>query len=368
MALTEQGGGSDLRSNISTEARPAGDGEHLLNGAKWFVSAVHSDAFFVLARAEEGLSCFLVPRRLDDGTDNGFRVDRLKDKLGNRSNPTAEIELRNARGRLVGPPGHGTAAIMEMVAGTRLDCVMASAAVMRLGVTEALRFTSGRVAFGRPLLAQPLMRTVLADLALESEASTAAGLRLVRAYEEERAGDPAAGLLRRIGAPLLKYWVCKRAAEHAAESLECCGGGGYTEESRVARNYREAPLMSIWEGSGNIQALDVLRALRRTPEALDVLIDELALAEGTDRRFDAAMATLRRELGPSAEPAESSARALAGALARALQASLLIRHAPAPVSDAFCATRLGDGIPGAYGELPSGLAVDAIVERAAGEG
>jgi putative acyl-CoA dehydrogenase len=327
---------------------------------------MHSDAFFVLAVADEGLSCFLVPRRLEDGSGNGLRVDRLKDKLGNRSNPTAEVELQGARGRLVGEPGRGTATIMEMVGGTRLDCAMASAAVMRLGVSEALRFTSGRVAFGGPLLSQPLMRAVLADLALESEAATAAVLRLVRAHEEERAGDSRAGLLRRIGAPLIKYWVCKRAPGHAAESLESCGGGAYTEESPLARNYREAPLMSIWEGSGNIQALDVLRALQRTPEVADALFDELDLARGADRRYDAALDRLLPLVRGGDTPAEGDARHLAGGLARAFQASLLLRHAPPAVADAFCASRLGDAPPGAYGELPAGVAVNGIVQRAAG--
>jgi len=362
MALTERGGGSDVRAGTATTATPAGDGTWIVDGAKWFVSAAQSDAFFVLAQTSGGLSLVLVPRLDDDGALNGLRFDRLKDKLGNRSNPTAEVELHGARGSLVGEEGRGVRAIMAMIGGTRHDCVLGSAAVMRLGTAEAIHWADGRRAFGRELAAQPAMQAVLADLALESEAATAGALRLARANEQAHAGDAEAELLRRIAAPVLKYWTCKRAPQHAAEALECQGGFGYIEDSRLARAYREAPLMSVWEGSGNVQALDVLRALDREPEALAVLLDEIGAGAGADHRLDAELAALR---SPSlTSGGEASARLLAGRLARALQASLLVRYAPAAVADAFCGSRLGDPAGRTFGELPPGLDLGAIVARA----
>ena len=362
MALTERGGGSDVRAGTATTASPDGDGAWTVDGAKWFVSAAQSDAFFVLAQTTGGLSLVLVPRLDEDGALNGLRFDRLKDKLGNRSNPTAEVELTRARGTLVGEEGRGVRAIMEMIGGTRHDCVLGSAAVMRLGTAEAIHWADGRRAFGRELAAQPAMQAVLADLALESEAATAGALRLARANEQAHAGDAEAELLRRIAAPVLKYWTCKRAPQHAAEALECQGGFGYIEDSRLARAYREAPLMSVWEGSGNVQALDVLRALGREPEALAVLLDEIGAGAGGDPRLDAELTALR---SPSlTSGGEASARLLAGRLARALQASLLVRHAPAAVADAFCASRLGDPAGLTVGALPPGLDIAAIVARA----
>ncbi|HYT38600.1 MAG TPA: acyl-CoA dehydrogenase family protein, partial [Acidimicrobiia bacterium] len=260
MALTERTGGSDLRC-CTTVASPVGGDRYELTGTKWFVSAPASDAFFVIARSPGGLSCFFVPRVDDDGRTNGFRVERLKDKLGNRSNATAEVALDRAVGRMVGEEGRGVRAVMAMVAGTRHDCILGSAAVMRLGVAEAIHYARHRHAFGRRLADHGAMTGVLADLALEYEGAVAAALRLSRAVEEAADGDAEAAAFRRLAAPVLKYWICKRTPGHAAEALECLGGSGYMESSRLARAYREAPLMSVWEGSGNVQALDVLRAL-----------------------------------------------------------------------------------------------------------
>ncbi len=360
MALTERSGGSDVRSS-GTVAEPLAGGEHSLTGTKWFVSAAQSDAFFVLAHVAAGMSLFLVPRLLDDGTLNGLRFDRLKQKLGNRSNPTAEVELDGARGVLVGEEGRGVRAIMAMIGGTRHDCVLGSTAVMRLGTAEAIHWATHRSAFGRRLIDQPAMQAVLADLALESEAATAGALRLARAHEEAHRGDAGSELLRRIAAPVLKYWTCKRAPSHAAEALESQGGFGYIEESRLARAYREAPLMSVWEGSGNVQALDVLRAVSNDPATLEALLLELHEAKGADRRLDAAVKGI--DVG---ETDEAGARGLAGRMARCLQGALLVRHAPPAVSDAFCATRLqaGDG-ERTFGELPRGIDLRAIIERSA---
>jgi putative acyl-CoA dehydrogenase len=365
MALTERSGGSDVQtSSTVAEPLPGGeDGEVLVSGGKWFVSAVQSDAFFVLAQTEHGLSLALVPRLGEDGLPNGFHLDRLKPKLGNRSNPTAEVVLNGARGRLVGDPAHGVRAIMAMIGGTRHDCVLGSTAVMWLGTAEAVHWSTHRQAFGAALIDQPAMRSVLADLALESEAATAGAMRLARAHESAHAGDGEAEMFRRLAAPVLKYWTCKRAPQHLAEALECQGGFGYIEESRLARAYREAPLMSVWEGSGNVQALDVLRAWRRSPASLDALMSEIELASGADGRLDGMVRGLRSEL--AGDPVgDASARALCGRLARALQASLLVRHAPPAVADAFCASRLGDGSSGVFGDLPPGADLDAILERA----
>jgi putative acyl-CoA dehydrogenase len=362
MALTERSGGSDVQTSTTT-AEPDGAGEWRVSGTKWFVSAAQSDAFFVLAQTGGGLSLLLVPRVTPDGALNGLRFDRLKPKLGNRSNPTAEVELDRAHGVLVGEEGRGVRAIMAMIGGTRHDCVLGSTAVMRLGTAEAIHWARHRVAFERRLVDQPAMRAVLADLALESEAATAGALRLARANEAAHAGDPAEALFARLAAPVLKYWTCKRAPQHLGEALECQGGFGYIEESRLARAYREAPLMSVWEGSGNVQALDVLRALGRSPEAYEAVLGEVALAAGASRVLDAELEALRATPPDPAD--EAGARLLAGRLARALQASLLVRHAPAAVSGAFCATRIGADAGRTFGELPAGLDIAEIVERAA---
>jgi putative acyl-CoA dehydrogenase len=362
MALTERAGGSDLRS-CSTVASPVGGGRYELSGKKWFVSAPASDAFFVLARSPGGLSCFFVPRIGDDGRPNGFRPDRLQDTLGNRSNATAEVVLDRAVGRLVGEEGRGVRAIMAMVGGTRHDSVLASAAVLRLGVAEAIHHTRHRQAFGRPLAELGAMTGVLADLALEYEGAVAGALRLSRAVEEGAGGDPEAAAFRRIAAPVLKYWVCRRTPAHAAEALECLGGSGYLEGSRLPRAYREAPLPSIADGSGNLQALDVLRALTHEPGVADALLGELHLARGGNHLLDTAASALAGRLA-SGIPDDGGARSFAGLAARTLCAALLVRFAPPAVADAFCATRLGPRFSGAYGDLPSGVDAAAIVERA----
>ena len=363
MALTERSGGSDVRTS-GTTAESIGDGEYALTGTKWFVSAAQSDAFFVLAQSAAGLSLYLVPRLRDDGRLNGLRFDRLKGKLGNRSNPTAEVELDGAHGILVGDEGRGVRAIMAMIGGTRHDCVLGSTAVMRLGTAEAIHWSALREAFGRRLVDQGAMRAVLADLALESEAATAGALRLARAHEQAHSGDAAAESLRRIAAPVLKYWTCKRAPAHAAESLECQGGFGYIEGSRLERAYREAPLMSVWEGSGNVQALDVLRATGADAATFEALRLELDQARGGDRRLDAAIDAIN--LGGADE---TGARLLTGQLARCLQGALLVQHSPPEVADAFCATRLGMSQGDrAFGELPPGTDLRAIIQRAAPQG
>jgi putative acyl-CoA dehydrogenase len=364
MALTERRGGSDVRRSTTT-ATPAADGTWRVDGEKWFVSAVQSDALFVLAQTQDGLSCLLVPCRRADGSRNGMRVERLKDKLGNRSNPTAEVVFTDAEAHLIGEQGRGVRAIMAMIAGTRLDCVLGSAAVMRLGTSEAIHWARHRIAFGRRLVDQPAMRAVLADHALESEAATWAGLRLARAVEDQTSGDAHAAAFRRLALPALKYWVCKRAPMHLGESLECLGGFGYVEESRLPRAYREAPLMSVWEGSGNVQALDVLRALQTDPGCAEAVLAELAGAAGANRRLDAATRALESDLaGGAAGIGEARAREVTGRIARALQAAQLVRHAPEEVAEAFCATRLDESGGGAFGALPAGIDVEAIVTRA----
>lgn len=362
MAMTEKQGGSDVRAN-TTRAVPISNGEYELTGHKWFCSAPMCDAFLVLAQAPGGLSCFLVPRITPDGSRNRFHLQRLKDKLGNRSNASSEVEFRSTWARLVGPEGRGVPTILEMVVHTRLDCVLGSAASYRQGTVQALHYARHRRAFGRLLIDQPLMRNVLADLALESEAATVSALRLARAFDEAAAGDEEAATFKRLATAALKYWICKRAPVHAAEALECLGGNGYVEEWPLARLYREAPLNSIWEGSGNVQCLDVLRALQKTPESLAAALAEVRQAQGGDARLDAFADRLWSDLGRRMEPAEAQARLLVERLALALQASLLVRHAPAAVADAFCATRLAGGGGRAFGTLPPGTDLAAILER-----
>ena len=361
MAMTEKQGGSDVRAN-TTVARPlAQDGEYELTGHKWFCSAPMCDLFLVLAQAPEGISCFALPRILPDGTRNAFHLQRLKDKLGNRSNASSEIELHGAWAQLVGEPGRGVPTIIEMVAHTRLDCMIGTAAGMRWGVANATWHAAHRSAFGKRLADQPLMRNVLADLCVESEAATALAMRVARAYDEAEF-DERARHLRRLATAIGKYWVCKRGPGHAYEALECLGGNGYVEESGMPRLYREMPLASIWEGSGNVMALDVLRALSRSPEALTAFLDEVGEAAGGDARLDAFAAALRDELADP-EALELRARRVVEKMALALQGSLLVRHAPAAVADAFCASRLaGDGGL-QYGTLPAGSDVEAIVAR-----
>jgi putative acyl-CoA dehydrogenase len=367
MGMTEKQGGSDVRAN-TTLARPLdADGEYLLTGHKWFCSAPMSDGFLVLAQAPGGLTCFLVERVLPDGTRNVFRIQRLKDKLGNRSNASSEVEFEDTWARRVGEEGRGVRTIIEMVAATRLDCVVGSAAVMRQAVTQAVHHATYRRAFGGELAGKPLMRNVLADIALESEAATTLALRLAAAYDAAQSGAPEVSARERaflrIAVPVAKYWVTKRCTPLAAEALECLGGNGYVEESGMPRLLREAPLNSIWEGSGNVQALDVLRAVQREPEALNAFLTELGQARGADHRLDGAVKDMLAELG-DLEGVEGRARRLVERMALVLQGSLLVRWAPAPVADAFCASRLGGDWGAAFGTLPGGLDLEPVVDRA----
>jgi putative acyl-CoA dehydrogenase len=374
MAMTEKQGGSDVRAN-TTRAEPApgaGAGAHVLTGHKWFCSAPMSDLFLTLAQAPDGLTCFLLPRVLPGGERNGMRLQRLKDKLGNRSNASAEVEFDNALAWQVGPGGRGVATIIAMVSATRLDCVIGSAAGMRAATVAAVHHASHRQAFGKELVAQPLMANVLADLAVESQAATAVAIRLAGAADRAARGDAGEAALLRLALPASKYWLCKRFPAHAVEALECLGGNGYVEESGLPRLYREAPLNSIWEGSGNVTALDVLRALARTAGAADALLAEVDAAAGADARLDAAVAGLRQLMaaleGTTSLEAQHEARRLAGQIAVAFTASLLVRYAPGPVADAFCASRLEAGFPAGpgapFGTLPAGLDLPAIIDRA----
>ncbi|GAA4846435.1 acyl-CoA dehydrogenase family protein [Luteimicrobium xylanilyticum] len=393
MAMTEKQGGSDVRAG-TTLARPAvGDGgglapddpgaPYLLTGHKWFCSAPMSDAFLVLARAArrtssgeerpaDDVSCFLVPRVLDDGTRNVLRIQRLKDKLGNRSNASSEIELDGTVGYLVGEPGRGVRTIIEMVARTREDCVHGTAAGMRQGVAEALWHARHRTAFGARLVDQPAMTAVLADLALESEAATLTSLRLAAAFDDVTTGDgdgAAARGFSRLATAVAKYWVCKRGPAHAYEAMECLGGNGYTEAFPLARRYREQPVMAIWEGSGNVIALDVLRALARDPESFEAFDAEVSRATGASAVLDRHLVRTRRLVaGVARDPgtAPAQARRLVEALALGLQASLMVRFASDASADAFVVARLGEDRALGYGVLPSGADLGAVLADHAG--
>ncbi|MGY0070665.1 acyl-CoA dehydrogenase family protein [Streptomyces sp. QTS137] len=360
MGMTEKQGGSDVRAN-TTSARPlAEDGTYELTGHKWFCSAPMSDAFLVLAQAPGGLTCFLVPRVLEDGSRNVFLIQRLKDKLGNRSNASSEVEFAGTWARRVGDEGRGVRTIIGMVAATRLDCVLGSAGLMRQAVAQAVHHCTYREAFGGKLVDKPLMRNVLADLALESEAATTLALRLAAACDD---GSERERALLRIAVPAAKYWVTKRCAPLAVEAAECLGGNGYVEESGMPRLVRESPLNSVWEGAGNVQALDVLRALGRDPRVLDAYLGEVGRARGADHRLDGAIKDLLTELA-DLEGAEGRARRLVERLALVLQGSLLVRYAPPQVADAFCAARLGGDGGAAFGTLPHTLDLATVVERA----
>ncbi|MGQ4475844.1 acyl-CoA dehydrogenase family protein [Streptomyces sp. SAS_276] len=361
MGMTEKQGGSDVRTNTTVATPTAEPGVYTLRGQKWFTSAPMCDVFLVLAQAPDGLSCFLVPRVLPDGSRNTFRIQRLKDKLGNRSNASSEPEFDGTVAWLVGPEGRGVKTIIEMVNCTRLDCVMMSATLMRKTLVEAGHHARYRSAFGARLLEQPLMRNVLADLALESEAATTLTLRLAGAADRSVRGDDAESAFRRIATAVGKFWVTKRGPAFTAEALECLGGNGYVEDSGMPRHYREAPLLSIWEGSGNVNALDVLRALTREPGTAEALFAELALAQGADARLDTSVSRLKNELN---QATETSARRLVEHMALTLQASLLVRHAPAAVADAFCATRLAGDWGRSFGTLPDSADLDTILARA----
>ena len=360
MAMTEKQGGSDVRAN-TTRAVPAGDGWWEITGHKWFCSYPPCDVFLTLAQTDEGLSCFLIEGPERPGGQPGFRIQRLKDKLGTRSLPSSEVEFHAVPGRLVGEEGRGIQTIIRMVNHTRLDCLLGSTAGIRWGTAQVVHHARHRSAFGKLLAEQPAMRNVLADLQLESEAATATAMRIARAY------DDADAPFRRFATAVSKYWICKRAPQHALEALECLGGNGYVEESGMPRLFRDSPLNSIWEGSGNVAALDVLRALVKEPEGLPAFLTEVELAAGADARLDAHVAKLKDRVASfvseDADP-QWQARALVEDLGLALQGSLLVRHAPPAVSDAFCAARLTADSGRAFGTLPAGIDADALIARA----
>ena len=367
MGMTEKQGGSDVRAN-TTRATPSPGGPlpgatYRLTGHKWFCSAPMSDVFLVLAQAPGGLTCFVVPRALDDGTRNAFALQRLKDKLGNHSNASSEVELEGTWASRLGEEGRGVRTIIDMVGATRLDCVLGSSATMRDAVARAVHHARHRSAFGALLVDQPLMRNVLADLALEAEAATVLGLRLAHAVD---CGETE---LARIGVALGKFWVCKCTAPLVAEALECLGGNGYVEENGLARLYREAPLNSIWEGSGNVNALDVMRAVTREPTTLEALTKELHEVRGHSRVLDAHVDSAlaqARSLDPASAEANFGARAVVEGLALALQAALLVRHSPGPVADAFVASRVAGRRGHTFGSLGVDLAgaAPALIARA----
>lgn len=361
MALTERQGGSDVRAN-TTRALPAGGSEYLISGHKWFCSAPQADAFLVTAQAPGGLTCFLLPRIRPDGTRNAFHIQRLKDKAGNRSNASSEVDCRDAMAWRIGAEGRGIANIMEMVRHTRLDCALGSAASLRRAVAEVTHHAAHRDAFGARLAAQPLMQAVLADLCLESEAATALALRVAGSYDRA-AGNAGEHAFSRIVTAIAKFWITKRTVWAAGEAMECVGGNGTIEESPLARLYRDAPVNAIWEGSGNVQCLDVLRALARDPDAIPALLDELRLARGANQRLDALAGRLADRLAQTEQP-QREARRLVEDLALALQASLLVRHAPPAVADGFCAARLGETRGLMPGTLPASVDCAAIVDRA----
>jgi putative acyl-CoA dehydrogenase len=366
MAMTEKQGGSDVRANTTTATPLNGGGpgaEYELVGHKWFCSAPMCDAFLVLAQTDSGISCFLMPRWTPDGERNAFHIQRLKDKLGNRSNASSEVEFRGAWARMIGEEGRGVPTIIEMVNHTRLDCVIGAATGYRAGVVQALNHTAQRAAFGKELIDQPLMRNVLADLCVESEAATISGLRLARAYDEVADGEEEAADFRRIANATLKYWMCKRAPSHAVECLECLGGNGYVEESGMPRLFRESPLASIWEGSGNVQCLDVLRAMVKSPESVEAFFAEVLEGAGGEPRLDAYVASLREEVPGDIDTIQSRARRIVERMAIALQASLLVRHGDPAVADAFCASRLSGDWGNAFGTLPAGTDFSRIIER-----
>ncbi len=365
MAMTEKQGGSDVRANTTRAVALGAEGpgqEYHLTGHKWFCSAPMCDAFLTLAYTERGLSCFLVPRWLPDGTRNRFHIQRLKNKLGNKSNASSEIEYRDTYARMVGEEGRGVPTIIEMVNHTRLDCTIGSAAMMRQALAQATHHCAHRGAFGKTLNEQPLMQNVLADLAVEWEAATTLMLRLARGYDDGTE-NPQARAFTRLATAVGKYWVCKRGPAMVYEALECLGGGGYVEESIMPRIYREAPLTSIWEGSGNVMCLDVLRAMRREPESVEAFMLELAHAKGADARLDAHVASLQAELA-NLEDIECRARRVVEKMALALQGALLVQHAPGMVADAFCASRLAGDWGREYGSLPPGLPLQQMLLRA----
>jgi putative acyl-CoA dehydrogenase len=365
MAMTEKQGGSDVRANTTRAFAVGAEGPgqaYELVGHKYFVSAPMSDAFLVLAQAPAGLSCFLLPRWRPDGNKNAMQIQRLKKKMGNASNASCETELRGALAWMVGQEGRGVATIIEMVAMTRFDCMTGSAAGMRMALIQALHHCSQRAAFGKLLINQPLMRNVLADLALESEAALVLSMRMARAIDR-RGTSASEDLLVRLGTAIGKYWICKRVPQHAYEAMECIGGSGVMEESPMPRLYREAPVNAIWEGSGNVQCLDVLRAMAKTPDVLPAFFDEVDAARGQHASLDRHVASLKDALRDTTD-LEYRARDLVDRMALALQAALLLQGAPGFVADAFCRSRLDSQGQHPYGALPRGLDVASIIGRA----
>ncbi|HYL74220.1 MAG TPA: isovaleryl-CoA dehydrogenase [Bryobacteraceae bacterium] len=360
MAMTEKQGGSDVRANTTT-AEPLDRGEYLITGHKWFCSAPMCDAFLVLAQTPGGLTCLLLPRWTPDGERNRFHIQRLKQKLGNRSNASSEVEFDGAYARRIGEEGRGVATIIEMVQHTRLDCIIGSTSLMRQALVQAIHHARHRSAFGRPLIDQPLMQNVLADLSLESEAATMLMMRLARAFDA-RESDAGEHGIARLATAAGKYWICKRCPPQVNEALECLGGNGYVEECIMPRLCREAPLNSIWEGSGNVLCLDILRAMNKEPDAVSSVLSEIHAAKGANRHFDAYLTQLEHDLQTAATEVE--ARRLAERMALSLQASLLIRHSASEVSDAFCASRLGGDGGRAFGTLPPSTNFRAIIDRA----
>ena len=364
--MTEKQGGSDVRSNSSV-AQPVNGGgpgtEYVLTGHKWFTSAPMNDAFLVLAQAPGGLSCFLMPRFTPDGERNTLFIQRLKGKLGNRSNASAEIEFDRAWGTLVGEEGRGVATILEMVNVTRLDCVTGSAAMMRQAVSQAAHHAAHRGAFGSMLIHKPLMRNVIADLEVETQAAQTLMMRTAAAFDAA-GSDPHEAMLRRILTPVAKYWVTKRCTGVVHEALECLGGNGYVEESIMPRLLRESPLNAIWEGSGNVIALDVVRALQTHPETIEVFLAELGNARGAHRSLDDAVDTIAGELTGGGGDVEGGARRLVGSMAAAMAASLLVRSAQPGVAEAFIATRVAGNGGHLYGTLPAGVDTGTLASRA----
>jgi len=365
MAMTEKQGGSDVRAN-TTRAHPLGAAEgpgaaYELVGHKFFVSAPMCDAFLVLAQAPGGLSCFLLPRWRPDGRKNALQLQRLKRKMGNVSNASSETELRGALAWMVGEEGRGVPTIIEMVAMTRFDCMVGSSAGQRAAVAQALHHCSLRSAFGKVLNQQPLMRNVLADLVLEHEGSLALTMRLARALDHR--SDPHEDALVRLVTAVGKYWICKRTPNHAYEAMECIGGSGVMEDSPMPRLFRESPVNAIWEGSGNVQCLDVLRAMQKTPAVVEAFFSEVARARGAHPTLDRWVVALRSDLRDLAD-AEYRARDLVDRMALAIQAALLVQHAPGAVADGFCASRLATGGHRNYGTLPRGVDCAAIIARA----
>jgi putative acyl-CoA dehydrogenase len=367
MAMTENQGGSDLRTNVTRAVAASDAGERRafrVTGHKWFMSAPMCDAFLILAQTERGPTCLLLPRFTPDGALNAIRINRLKDKLGNRSNASAEVEFFDAYAELIGEEGRGIPIIIEMSTYTRLDCAVGSSGLMRQAVVQAVHHARHRRAFQKKLVDQPLMTNVLADLVLEAEAAVALSFRLARAYDQS---DASAQLFRRVVTPAAKFWICKRAPALAFEAMEVLGGNGYVEECVLPRIYREMPVNSIWEGSGNVMCLDVLRAIGREPDAAEIILAEVRDAATADRRLTAFAAVLESRLTKPAIADESQARVLVRDLVLALQAALLVRHAPPALADAFCAVRLAEDRGASFGLLPQGVDAHAILERAAPE-